>query len=455
MEQRRIAEAVGCYRRTQQIKPGSPEIHSNLLFCLDHDDETDAAALFFEHCRFGEQFEAPLRSAWPQHGNARDPDRRLKIGFVSGDFRDHAVTHFIEPVLARLAHDPTLSLHAYANHAIDDEVTQRLKKHFVFWHHVVHLSDLAFAEKIRADSIDILLDLSGHTANGRLPALARKPAPLQVGWIGYPGTTGLQAMDYSFKNHWVAPVGMLDDQYLEKLIRMPAHTAYEPHPQAPEVNALPAFAKGYVTFGSFNRVIKISKRAIDLWAKVLHAVPASRMLLGSVSGDQVEEKLRADFSALGIDPDRLIFRPQVDMKAYLAMHGEIDILLDTVPYCGSTTTRHALWMGVPLVTLSGPRPAQRQGAGALGPIGLQNWIAQTPGEFVAIAEAAAANLPELALLRSALRGKMIDSEFNQPKLAAQCIAAALRFIWKRWCAGLPAESFILEGAGIGDAEPIG
>ncbi len=448
MEQRRSAEAIESFRTARQIEPDSAEIHHCLLFCLDHDEAADPATLFLEHRRFGLQFETPLKSAWPRHANSREPERCLRLGFLSGDFRNHAVAHFIESVLENLARDATLSLHAYANHDIDDEVTERLKRHFAVWNPVSGLSDLALAEKIRGDRIDILLDLSGHTAKNRLLTLARKPAPLQVGWIGYPGTTGLEAMDYCFKSECGTPAGMLDDQYIEKVIRVPVHTAFQPAPDAPEVNALPALTKGCFTFGSFNRAIKISTGTMDLWARVLRALPESRMVIGYVNNQQIQAQLREDFRARGIDGARVTFYPHVDMRTYLAMHGEIDVMLDTFPYCGSTTTRHALWMGVPVVSLAGPTPPQRQGAAALGPVGMQDWIAATPDEYVARAQAAAADLSELVRLRAALRGKMMKAGLNQPQGAARYISAALRIIWKRWCAGLPAEGFILNDADI-------
>ena len=188
--------AISSYVRALQIRPDYAYVHSNLLFCMAHDERVDAAALFAEHVRFGDQFEAPLRAGWPQHRNTREPQRCLQVALVSADLRNHAVAHFIEPVLAQWASDPGLALHAYYTYPTEDGDSLRLRGYMAHWHAVAGLSDAALAERIRADGIDILLDLSGHTAGNRLLMFARKPAPLQASWLGYPGTTGLQAMDY-------------------------------------------------------------------------------------------------------------------------------------------------------------------------------------------------------------------------------------------------------------------
>ena len=254
--------------------------HSNLLFCLSHEEAISAQALFAEHCRFGEQFEGPLRANWPAHRNGRDPARCLQIGFVSGDLRNHPVAYFLEPLLAHLGASPALALHAYYNRAVEDSVSVRLRAQMKHWHRIAGLSDAALAEKISSDGIDILIDLAGHTAENRLLTFARKPAPVQVSWIGNPGTTGLSAMDYYLADRHFLPPGEFDGQFTEKLVYLPATAPFLPDDKAPPVNALPALNNGYVTFGSFNRISKLRPSAIALWARLLRALPSARMVLG-------------------------------------------------------------------------------------------------------------------------------------------------------------------------------
>ncbi|SFC75514.1 Glycosyl transferase family 41, partial [Polaromonas sp. OV174] len=323
------------------------------MFSISQNEAVDAAALFAEHCRFGAQFEAPLRAQWPQHGNSREPARCLQVGFVSGDLYNHAVASFIEPVLVHLAAYASLSLHAYANHPTDDSVTQRLRGHVKHWHPVVGLSDAALAEKIRADGIDILIDLSGHTSKHRLLSFVRKPAPVQVSWIGYPGTTGLSSMDYYLSDRFILPPGQFDHQFTEKLVYLPANAPFLPAAYAPLVNDLPALSHGYLTFGSFNRPSKISRAVIALWSQLLRALPDSRMVLGAMREDDQYDTLTAWFAEERIARERLDFHPRSGMRNYLALHHQVDVCLDTFPYNGGTTTYHALWMGVPTLTLAG------------------------------------------------------------------------------------------------------
>lgn len=442
-------DAIPHLRRAVQLAPHEGQYHASLLFTLSHDMRLDARSLFMEHCRFAEQFEAPLRGSWRRHANSRDPERRLQVGFVSGDLYNHAVASFVEPLFASLAAFPQLSLHAYCNNVIEDNVTQRLHCYFKHWHSIAGLSDTALAQKIRADGIDILIDLSGHTAKHRLLTFAHKPAPVQASWIGYPCTTGLQAMDYRIKSKWTEAVGALDDQYVEKLIRLPSSVPFEPFAESPDVNALPALSNGYLTFGSFNRPSKVSDSSLRLWGQVLDAIPGSRLLMGAVN-DDLQDRFRARFEALGMLPERLSFHPRTDMKTYLSLHGEVDILLDTFPYGGGTTTSHALWMGVPVLTYAGATPPQRIGLELLGSVGMLDWVARSPEEYVAKAQAAAADLPKLADLRATLRERVANAPHRRPEEVAKDLYTALRMVWRRWCSGLPAESFevAIENMGI-------
>lgn len=435
-----MEEAMASYRRALEIDPDFASAHSNLLFCLSHDEGGGAQVLFAEHRRFAERFEAPLIAEWRPHPNSRDPERCLQVGIVSADLCNHAVAHFIEPVLAYLARCPGLVLHAYANRLLEDHVTFRLRSHFARWNSVVGLTDTALAQKIRDDGIDILLDLSGHTAGNRLLVFARKPAPLQVTWIGYPNTTGLRAMDYVLMDRFNSPYGLYERYYVEKPARLPSSGTFLPVADAPPVNELPALSNGYLTFGSFNRAGKLGDGVIALWSEVLRAIPDSRLLLGNAGETSLQDSLKERFARCGVAAQRLIFQPRLGMEVYLALHHQVDLVLDTFPYTGGTTTHHALWMGVPVLTLSGPSARQSQCAGVLRRVGLDEWVAGDPQDFVRRAVDWAGRLDELAQLRAGMRERLRVSPLRQPETVARGLEAALRKMWRRWCAGLPVEA---------------
>ncbi|MFA7238608.1 MAG: tetratricopeptide repeat protein [Sulfuricellaceae bacterium] len=439
--QGRHREAEISFRHALEIKPDYADAYSNFLFSLSHSEAIDAQALFAEHCRFGEQFEAHLRPGWPQHTNSRDSTRCLQIGFVSADLCNHAVANFIEPVLAYLASHSQLSLHAYYNHTVEDGVTQRIRGYLNHWHPIAGMSDSNLAQKIIADGIDILIDLSGHTGNNRLLTFARKPAPVQASWMGYPGTTGLRAMDYFLADRFLLPPGQLDTQFTEKIVRMPASAPFLPFKDAPPVNALPALSNGYVTFGSFNRPSKLSHAVIALWAQLLRALPDSRMLLGGMPDAVQYDTLINLFTQEGIARERLDFHPRSGMDDYLALHHHVDICLDTFPYNGGTTTCHALWMGVPTLTLAGGTAAGRPGAALLGHAGLDEFVAHDAADFMQKGLYWAENLATLSDIRAGLRERFAHSAMGQPAVVAAGVERALRIMWQRWCAGLPAESF--------------
>lgn len=437
----RADEAEAFYRRALEIKPDSAAAFSNILLCLSHNAAVDADKLFIEHLFFGEKFEAPLRNNWPQHNNSRDPDRCLQIGFVSGDFRNHPLTSFIEPILLHLSKYPNLSLRAYSNYFAEDSVTQRLRTYFTRWENVGALTNCAFAEKLQRDGIDILIDLSGHTGYNRLLTFARKPAPVQVSWMGYPGTTGLKAMDYFLSDRFFTPPGQFDDQFTEKIVCLPAGAPFLPHKDAPAVNDLPALSNGHVTFGSFNRLNKLSPSVIALWSQFLRALPDSRMVIGGMPEVGKYETLIKWFTHEGIDRERLDFHTRGSMESYLCLHYQVDICLDTFPYNGGTTTLHALWMGVPTITLAGNTVAGRSGAAVLGNVDLGDFIAHNEDEYVQKGLLWAGNLKALSDIRTELRERFSKSAVGQPEVIAAGLERALRIMWQRWCQGLPAESF--------------
>jgi predicted O-linked N-acetylglucosamine transferase (SPINDLY family) len=449
LQQGRYAEAQVSLDIAVSLKPEylTAEVepcHSILLFLYSHDAAIDANTLFAAHRRYGSLIEDPLKAVRPRRLNPRDPDRVLRIGFVSGDLKNHAVAGFIEPVLERLHKYPGAELHAYYNDTLQDAVTARLRSHFMGWNFVSDLSDADLALLIEKHQIDILIDLSGPSGLNRLHAFARKPAPIQVSWIGYPGTTGLRAMDYYLGDRYWLPPGQFDRHFVEKLVYLPAAAIFQPEPAAPQVVALPALATGHLTFGSFNRLGKINTATIGLWSQLLRALPASRLILGGIPQSGEHQQLIDRFAAEGIARERLAFHPRGRIETYLALHHGVDMCLDTMPYNGGTTTQHALWMGVPTLTIAGTTPAGRQGAGILARVGLDEFIAADAAEFVAKGVRWATELGALAELRGGLRERCRQSPSHQPDVLVRALDAALRRMWTRWCADLPAESFAVD-----------
>lgn len=437
-------EAVENFRDALKIDPTLQEAYTSLLFCLSHDEHVDPETLYAEQRQFADRFETPLISAWPAHRNDRDPKRDLRIGVVSADLRAHPVSYFFEPVLRQLAKYPSLTLHAYANQVAEDGVSRRLREQFRHWNPVAHRSADSLARRIAADAIDILIDLSGHTNGNRLQVFARRPAPIQVSWMGYPGSTGLKAMDYYFADAQFLPFDEFRGQFTEKLVHLPASAPFLPEPYAPPVNALPALANGYVTFGSFNRPSKLRPQVIALWSRLLHALPEARLLLGAMPREGHYDRLIEGFVREGVARERLEFHVRSDVASYLKLHGRVDVCLDTFPYSGGTTTAHALWMGVPTLTLAGRTPAGRQGAAILGKVGLPEFVASDTDDYVRKAVALATDFEALAALRAGMRARCEEAPNGRPEVIAAAVERAFRIMWERWCAGLPPESFTVD-----------
>jgi protein O-GlcNAc transferase len=432
-QQARPAEAEACYRRAIELDPGQMNAYSNLLFTMSHNLSTTAEALFAEHLRVGARFEAGLCAGRQPHANSRDPERRLEVGFVSGDFRLHAMSHYLEPALEHLARQPSLRLHAYASHFLDDEVTERLRGHVPRWNRIVGLSDEAFAERIRADGIDILVDLSGYTGGHRISAFAHKPAPVQCGWIGYLGSSGMECMDYYLADRFYLPRDQFEQFFTENIVHLPVSAPFQPSAAAPEVAPLPALANGHITFGSFSRMGKLGPEAIALWPELLRALPGSRMLLGAMAGKTECATMVGWFAAAGIAPDRLHFHFIDTMEGYLQRHAQVDLCLDPFPFTGATTTCHAMWMGVPTLTLEGNTAPGRLGAAMLRHVGLEDFVAGTREEFVAKGLHLAREVEALAELRRGLRERFQQSPLGRPADFAVDLARAFRGMWRSWC----------------------
>lgn len=433
-------EAVAIYRELLAHNPDHTDAWSNMLFCLSEMSQVTPQALFAEHRRYAEQLE---RRTPPPTGfdNPPEPERCLRVGFVSGDLRNHAVANFIEPVFERLAGRAGVALHVYYNRTLHDPATERLRGHIAHWRDVAALDDAALEALVRSDGIDILFDLSGHTAFNRLPAFARRMAPLQVSWIGYPGTTGLAAMDYVLADRKFLPHGQFDHLFTERLVQLPLSVPFHPAAGAPEVGPLPALAQGHLTFASFNRPSKINHEVVKTWAALLRAVPDARMLLAGLPERDGRDRIVAWLDQEGVAAHRLEFHDRTGIIDYLALHNRVDLVLDTFPYTGGTTTMNAGWMGVPTLTLAGGSVPGRQSASFLEHQGLQQFIAHDRDDFVAKGVAICADLAALAAIRARLRGRFALAGSDTMGRVADGVEHALRLMWRRWCQGLPAASF--------------
>lgn len=434
--QGRHEEAIAAYRRAIAQDPADPMLNSNMLLSLQYVNSISPRKLLAEHRAWAERHAAAALASTPAHANAPNRDRPLRIGYVSADLRTHPVAFFIGPVLA--AHDRTqVSVYCYASNSYKDALTQNLRAHADAWRDISNQSDDACAALIRQDSIDILVDLSGHTARNRLMLFARKPAPLQVTYLGYPGTTGLSSIDYRLTDTWADPPGSSETLHSETLVRIPSgFLCYRAPDNAPAIGPLPAASNGYVTFASFNNSAKLSQPTIELWSKILRALPGSRLLLkSSFLGDaETQRYFYGRFERCGVDADRIDMQGRTaGMLNHLRMYGGVDIALDPTPYCGTTTTCEALWMGVPVITLSGDRHSGRVGVSLLSVTGLTDFIARNHDQYVQIAQSTAQNLTRLEKLRKTLRRQVRQSPLCESKRLARALEQAYRAMWHRWC----------------------
>lgn len=432
----RIEEAIDLTRQNLVIAPTASIVHGNLLVYLQYDTRNSPEDIFREHRRWNEIHAAALTRAARPHTNLRDPQRRLKIGYLSPDFREHSVSYFIEPLLAH--HDRAeVELFCYADSLRkDDPVSDRLRSLAAHWTNITGISDEQVAEIIRKDQIDILIDLAGHTSNGRLLVLARKPAPVQISYLGYPSTTGLDAVDYYLTDPYLDPRGVSEHLFSERLLRLPETFAvYQPPADAPPVSALPALRNGFVTFGSFNIFPKLNPRVLETWAAILRRVPTAHLLImgKGMNTPQMAEHVRDFFTARGVDESRLDLTGYGDRNGYLQAHSRVDILLDPFPVNGHTISCHALWMGVPLVTLAGDRHCARLGASVLSNLKLQELIAHTADDYIQIATDMAGDLPRLDTLRQTMRPRMEQSPILAYASFAKAVEAAYRQAWQDWC----------------------
>lgn len=427
----RQQDAIDALHRAMEIH-SRPETLSNLIYALPMHPAYDAATIWPLLKRWNTEFAEPLAGEIQAHTNDRTPDRRLRVGYVSPDFNFHPVGRFTLPLLEN--HDRAqFEVFCYSDSKLHDNVTDRLRASADLWCDATKLSDAQLAQKIREDRIDILVDQAAHLAGNRLFTFARNPAPVQVTWLSYPGSTGLRTIDYRFSDPYLDPPG---DQrfYSEQTIELPdCYWCYDPPSEKPiEVVDLPAASARFITFGSLNNFAKISEDAIDLWARVMQQTLSSRlMLLGPKGTSQLRFEHR--MASHGIGRERIDWLDRMPRPQYMETYRRIDIVLDTFPYNGHTTTFDAIWMGVPVMTLAGKTAVSRGGLSVLSNLRLHDWIARGADEFVRQAVKMAGDLPRLIQLRRTLRPLIEGSALMDKPRFARGVEAAYRKIWRGWC----------------------
>ena len=431
----RLDEAIASYRRAVELEPANLFAHSNLIFSMmfAHDDDE---VIRREAERFSAQNETPLLGVpVPPYANERTRTHRLRIGYVSPNFYDHCQALFMTPLLAHHDHQ-AFEIFCYASVLNPDGITQHLASFADIWRDVHELSDEQLAQQIREDRIDVLVNLTMHMANGRPLLFARRPAPVQVAYLAYPGTTGSRAIGYRLTDPWLDPpnVPHADERYSERSLRLPdTFWCYDPLTTGLDVNALPALANGYITFGCLNNPCKVTQWTLRLWSAVLRAIPDARFILMAAPGEP-RTTLQARFAERGVDPARVSFVPFQLHGDYLRTYWQMDMALDTFPYNGHTTSLDSFWMGVPVVTRTGRSAVSRGGLSLLANLQMLELAADNDEDYVRIAVRLASDLPKLAALRAQLRGRMERSPLMDSVRFTRNLEQAYRQMWGEWCA---------------------
>ena len=445
-----VRDSLASYRKVLELAPKHAVSHSNMLLSMHYSTDVGAMELAEEHRRWG-QLHAPPAMARREFANDPAPGRRLRIGYLSPDFRRHSVAFFFETLLDHRDREH-FDICCYGEVRSPDDVTRRIQGKVDGYRTTVGRTDRQVVEQIEADGIDVLIDLAGHTGGARTTVLGYKPAPVQVTWCGYPDTTGIAAVDYRITD-WLADPQGVEDFYTETLCRLPgAFLCFRPPESLPAVGPPPSAAGRPVTFGSFNREFKCSQETYDMWCRILHAVPDARMLLKSIGGaDPGTRKMQfAEFTRRGIEPGRIEMAGFIPGQAdHLAMYGRVDIALDTYPYHGTTTTLDSLLMSVPVITLAGYNHASRVGVSLLGQVGLSSLVARTPDEYVSLAVGLARSPSRIAGYHATLRSRLFESPLCDGRTFTRRFETALRGMWCRWARSqgselTPAESALAE-----------
>lgn len=422
--------AVESFRLCLAQAPDYADARSSLLFALNLSDSARPEDSAAEHFEWGRRVADPLYSE-RDFSNSPDPERRLRVGYVSADYFQHAAATFIHAFLAR--HDPRqCEVFCYVNAAIP---AHRAGMYGHTWREIRMLDDAQLAVLIAQDAIDVLVDLSGHTYGTRLLAFARKPAPVQMTFLGYPNTTGMRAMDYRLTDVYADPPGVSESRYREKLLRMPHSVwCFRPHVEGvPEVGTLPAIRNGYVSFASMNGVSKLNVELVGLWADLLRRVADARLILATIAPGSARERILRTFTGKGVDAQRIEFRDRLPRGEFLALHNEVDIALDSYPCNGGATTCDTLWQGVPVISLAGAAFQSRAGLSLLSSAGLPQLVAHSAADYLDIASSLAQNRERLSELRLGLRQILRDSPLMDAAAFARDLEALYRDAWRDWC----------------------
>jgi predicted O-linked N-acetylglucosamine transferase (SPINDLY family) len=432
-KQFRISEALELFAAARALAPQSFAFDPMELYTLTSSDGISEEDLSARHRLFGARLEKAVAPRFGPFANERDPDRRLRIGYVSGDFRFHPVTLFLIPVLQR--HDRSAyEIHCYSTNEDKDEVTPHVLAMSDAWCDCAKMSDTELADMINRDKIDVLVDLSGHTGIPCLNVFAQQPAPVQVTWLGYLNSTGLTRIQYRLCDAYTDPPGMSERLHTETLVRLPhSQWCYRPFVLMDHADEPPMCRNGFATFGSFNSPIKISQTTHRLWCELLTRLPDSRLIIVGIPEGRARERLLQDFGSAGISASRIRMVGRVALTEYFRWFDAVDIALDTTPYSGGTTTCDALWTGVPVVTVPGPRPISRSAASILSTVALSEWIASTPEDYVRLAVEFAHQEAIIIELRRSLRQRMRESPLMDEVQFARDLEAAYRRMWGAWC----------------------
>jgi predicted O-linked N-acetylglucosamine transferase (SPINDLY family) len=430
-------ESVDAFRRAVEFAPDFLAARSNLLLAMNYAEGITAREFVDGHLEFGKVVSNTPTSAIAR-GNTIDSRRKLRIGYVSGDFLNHSVAIFFEPILQHHDHE-RFEIYCYSNNERTDATTERLRQHRVNWRTIAGLDDEAALKMIRNDNIDILVDLSGHTAHNRLPVFARRAAPVQASYLGYAATTGVPTMDYKILDRWTLANDPLPAwKFTEEILPLPRTMwAYGPDPKAPEVAAAPAQRNGYVTFGSFNAILKLGPALIACWCNILRQSPRSKLLIATVPEGRGRGRVLQEVLKAGIDPARIEFSPRLDKNSFLELHARVDLAFDSFPCNGGTTTLDTLWQGVPIVALGAEdaaSPVSSVSAGILRSIGLEILVARDTAGYEALAISLANDTGQIASLRREMRDRLRKSPLLDHLSFVRDLESAYRKMWLNWCA---------------------
>jgi protein O-GlcNAc transferase len=427
-------QAQKYYNMALKINPDAAETFSNMLMQLSLDNTLTSEYIYKKHTEYSQYYETESVANVFTHKKS-NKNSKLKVGFVSADFRRHPVSYFLESLLQSLNFN-ILDVTLFSTNNITDDLTNRLQKTPINWIDLCGLNCLQMAERIHTDNIDILIDLSGHTSQNSLKVFTYKPAPIQVTWIGYFNTTGLKSMDYIFCDKFVIPLGN-EYFYTEKPFRFEeGYLCFTPPENSIHIKKLPALENKHITFACFNQLKKMGEDVVELWADILQKVPNSKLFLKSAALDnqnQARHETLEKFEKYGISPSRLIMEGRSSRDDYFETYNNVDIALDPFPYVGGTTTVEALWMGVPVITLQGTHYVSRMGVSIMNTVGLTDWVAVDKEHYVKIAVRKASELNELSLLRASLREQMLRSPLCDAPRFARKLEKSLNTIWLNYC----------------------